>query len=97
MEYLEVINAQTNIIAIIESLKFTVDELREKNPERKVFIQGMEKHLRQMNETFLIFKQQSKEFDTLQKMNFNFHKENMELRFEMEKLKEINANLMNGI
>ena len=97
MDYLEVINAQTNILAIIESLKFTVDELREKNPERKVFIQGMEQHLRQMNETFLIFKQQSKEFDTLQKMNFNFHKENMELRFEVEKLKEINANLINGI
>lgn len=97
MDYLEIINAQTNILAIIESLKFTVSELKEKNPERKVFIQGMEKHLRQMNETFLIFKQQSKEFDTLQKMNFNFHKENMELRYEIEKLKEINANLMNGI
>jgi len=97
MDYLEIINAQTNIVAIIESLKFTVSELREKNPERKVFIQGMEKHLRQMNETFLIFKQQSKEFDTLQKMNFNFHKENMELRYEIEKIKEINANLINGI
>jgi hypothetical protein len=97
MEYLDVIIAQTNIIAIIESLKFTLSEVKEKSPERKEFIQGMQKHLNQMNETYRIFKQFSKEFDTLQKMNFNFHKENMELRFEMEKLKEINANLMNGI
>jgi hypothetical protein len=33
----------------------------------------------------------------MQKMNNNYHRENMELRFEIEKLKEQNTNLMNGI
>jgi hypothetical protein len=97
MEYIDIIRAQINITSIIESLKFTINEIKEKNPKRKDFINGMEKHIIQMNEVYLTFKELNKEYELLSKMNFNYHKENMEFRFEIEKLKEQNAHLINGI
>ncbi len=97
MEYLNIINAQTNIIAIVESLKFTVKEIKENNPDKKSFINGMQKHINQMNEVYVTFKELNKEYELLSKMNFNYHKENMELKFQLEKLKEVNTNLINGI
>jgi len=97
MEYIDIIRAQINITSIIESLKFTINEIKEKNPKRKDFINGMEKHIIQMNEVYLTFKELNKEYELLSKMNFNYHKENMELKFQLEKLQEVNTNLISGI
>jgi len=96
MDYLEIINAQGSILANIESMKITLEEIRIKKPESD-YVQGLEKHIRQMREAYFTFKFVHQQFELMQKMNFNYHKENMELRYEMEKLKEINTNLMNGI
>lgn len=96
MDYLEILNAQGSILANIQSMKVTLEEIRTKKPE-SIYVKGLEKHIRQMSESYFTFKFVHQQFELMQKMNNNYHRENMELRFEIEKLKEKNANLMNGI
>lgn len=97
MEYLNVIYAQSCINATIASLRLSIDDIKKKNPNRTDLITPMEKHLKGLMETFTIFREMEKELTLLKSMNFNYHKENMELRFDNDNLKSKCENLMNGL
>lgn len=97
MDYLELIHAQSNLTAIIHSLKLSIDEVKEKRPAATDYITGMEKHFKAMSETFLVLQESEKELRTLREIVYNYHRENVELKSEVEKLKTKNANLFEGL
>ena len=97
MDYLELIHAQSNLTAIIHSLKLSIDEVKEKRPAATDYITGMEKHFKAMNETFLVLQECEKEIRTLREIMYNYNRENYELRQQIVKLKEQNANLFEGL
>jgi len=57
----------------------------------------MEKHFKAMSETFLVLQESEKELRTLREIIYNYHRENVELKSEVEKLKTKNANLFEGL
>lgn len=97
MDYLETINAQGNLTAIIHALKLSISDVKEKRPTATDYIEGMEKHLAAMSETFLTLQQYEKEIRTMREIMYNYHRENVELKQQIDKLKEQNANLFNGL
>jgi chromosome segregation ATPase len=97
MDYLETINAQANLTAIIHALKLSIAEVKEKRPQATDYINGMNKHLKAMSETFITLQEYEKEIRTLREIIYNYHRENAELKHQIDKLKEQNANLFNGL
>ena len=97
MNYIDIIHAQSSITAIIHSLKISIDEVTQKRPEAKDYITGMQKHYAAMNETFLILQEYDKQMRALREISYNYHRENLELRAAIDKLKEQNKNLLNGL
>jgi predicted RNase H-like nuclease (RuvC/YqgF family) len=97
MEYLDLIHAQASLTAIIHSLKLSIDEVKEKRPTATDYISGMEKHFKAMNETFLTLQESEKQIRTLREIVYNYHRENVELKSTVEKLKAQNANLFDGL
>lgn len=97
MDYLETINAQANLTAIIHALKLSIAEVKEKRPQATDYILGMEKHLKAMSETFITLQQHEKETRTMREIMYNYYRENVELKQQIDKLKEQNANLLNGL
>jgi hypothetical protein len=97
MDYLETIHAQANLTAIIHALKISIADVKEKRPTATDYITGMEKHLKAMSETFLVLQESEKELRTLREIIYNYHRENIELKSEVEKLKTKNANLFEGL
>jgi hypothetical protein len=97
MDYLEMINAQANLTAIIHALKLSIAEVKEKRPTATDYIEGMKKHFEAMSETFLVLQECEKEIQSLRVIMYNYHRENAELKHQIDKLKEQNANLFNGL
>lgn len=97
MEEINIQLAQSSLNLAIYSMRFSVDEIKEKHPNRTDLIQSMERHLKGLTESLVVFREMEKENRTLRTMNMNYHIETMELRFELEKLKKQNEELLNGI
>jgi cell division protein FtsB len=77
-------------------MQITLQEIKEKKPESN-YVQGLEKHIAQLSHSLAVFKELEKRNKLLSQMNFNYHKENMELKYENEQLKNKVNNLMDGI
>jgi len=98
IDELEHLLAQTSTSAIIGSLKFELDRLQTVDEDKaKPFIEGTEKHLKSMQHVLTHLIVTEKELRTLLSVNFNLHKQVMELMNENEKIKIENANLMQGL
>jgi predicted RNase H-like nuclease (RuvC/YqgF family) len=97
MDYLETVHAQANLTAIIHALKLSIADVTEKRPQATDYINGMNKHLKAMSETFITLQEYEKEIRTLREIIYNYHRENAELKHQIDKLKEQNANLFNGL
>jgi predicted RNase H-like nuclease (RuvC/YqgF family) len=97
MDYLETVHAQANLTAIIQALKLSIADVTEKRPQATDYINGMNKHLKAMSETFITLQEYEKEIRTLREIIYNYHRENAELKHQIDKLKEQNANLLNGL
>jgi len=97
MDYLDLIHAQSSLTAIIHSLKLSIDEVKEKRPGATDYISGMEKHFKAMNETFLFLQESEKQIRTLREIVYNYHRENVELKSTIDKLRTQNANLFEGL
>lgn len=97
MEYLDIIYAQSVMNAVILSLDGSITEIKHKHPNRTDLINGMEKHLNSMKEALITVRNMDKQLRVMQSLSFNYHKENMELKFENNNLKEKCENLMNGL
>lgn len=90
--------AQTQVSAIITSLDTELSRIKQLNePKHEPFKIGTKKHLESMKEVLLHLMRCEKELRTLLSVNFNLHKQVMELMNENEKMKLQNANLMQGL
>jgi hypothetical protein len=97
MEEINIQLAQSSLNLAIYSMRFSIDEIRTKHPERIDLINSMEKHIKGLAESLVVFREMEKENRMLRRMNMNYHIENMELRYENERLKKTNENLLDGI
>jgi cell division protein FtsB len=77
-------------------MKISLQEIKDKRPD-SVYIEGLEKHIIQLTHSMAVFNQLHTRNKLLSQMNFNYHKENMELKYENEQLKNKVNNLMDGI
>ena len=96
MDYLDIINANLNLVSAVQSMKISLQEIKDKRPD-SVYIEGLEKHIKQLTHSMAVFNQLHTRNKLLSQMNFNYHKENMELKFENEQLKNKVNNLFEGI
>jgi hypothetical protein len=96
MDYLDIINANLNLVSAVQSMKITLQEIKDKRPD-SIYIEGLEKHIAQLTHSMAVFNQLQTRNKLLSQMNFNYHKENMELKFENEQLKNKVNNLLDGI
>ena len=96
MDQLDIINANLNLVTAIQSMNITLQEIKEKKPESN-YIAGLEKHIKQLSHSMAVFRELEKRNKLLSEMNFNYHKENMELRYENEQLKNKVNNLFEGL
>jgi len=96
MDYLDIINANLNLVSAVQSMKISLQEIKDKRPD-SVYVEGLEKHIRQLTHSMAVFNQLHTRNKLLSQMNFNYHKENMELKYENEQLKNKVNNLMDGI
>jgi hypothetical protein len=96
MDYLDIINANLNLVSAVQSMKISLQEIKDKRPD-SVYIEGLEKHIKQLTHSMAVFNQLHTRNKLLSQMNFNYHKENMELKYENEQLKNKVNNLLDGI
>jgi predicted RNase H-like nuclease (RuvC/YqgF family) len=90
--------SQSQVSAIITSLHTELSRLNILNePKHEPFKVGTKKHLESMKEVLFHLMQCEKELNTLKSVNYNLHRENMELSRKVEQLENMNGNLMNGI
>jgi len=90
--------AQTQVSAIITSLHTELSRLNILNePKHEPFKVGTQKHLESMKEVLLHLMRCEKELRTLISVNYNLHRENMELSRKVEQLENTNTHLINGI
>lgn len=97
MEEINIQLAQSSLNLAIYSMRFSIDEIREKHPGRTDLIESMEKHLKGLSESLVVFRELEKENRMLRRLNMNYHIETMELKYEVEKLKNTNQELLKGI
>jgi uncharacterized protein YicC (UPF0701 family) len=97
MEYLDIIYTQTVMNAVILSMELSIEDLKNKNPHRTDLIEGMDKHAKAMREAIFNVREMEKELRTIKSISYNYHRENMELKFERDQLKEQCKNLMSGL
>jgi hypothetical protein len=96
MAQLEILKAQIDLQALIQSLKLSIEEVTRKKPESD-YIRGMTKHLNNMIDVNHVLREMEQEIKRLNQMNFNYHKVSMDLKYENEKLKDQVKHLMEGI
>jgi predicted RNase H-like nuclease (RuvC/YqgF family) len=90
--------AQTQVSAIITSLDTELSRIKQLNkPKHEPFKIGTQKHLESMREVLLHLMICEKELRTLLSVNYNLHRENMELSRKVEQLENTNTHLINGI
>lgn len=97
MDEINVLLAQSSLNLAISSMQYSLNEIKEKHPERLDLIQSMERHLNGLLDSLIVFRELEKDNRTLRKMNMNYHIENMELRFQNDQLKKANNELINGL
>jgi len=96
MDQLQILNAKLSLHTAIQSMKISLEEIKEKRPN-SVYISGLEKHISQLSETLITFSSMEKQNSMLSRMNYNHHKQNLELKYENEQLKIKVDNLLKGI
>jgi len=90
MDELTLMISKGSILDAILSMQHTLEELEKSpNPKKaKPYIDGMNKHVERLTESYATFKILEKNNGILNKMIYQHFKENMEQKFEIQKLKE---------
>jgi len=95
---LDIIYSLTALLAITESMKISVNELKKSDkPTAIPYIEGMEKHIVKMQEVYNTMKSMESEIKILSRMNFNYHTQLMDLKFKLKDLKSENNNLKDSL
>jgi len=97
MEEINILLAQSKLNLAIYSLELSLSDIQKKHPTRLDLIEPMKTHLIGLNEALNVFRHLEKEVRTLKSLNFNYHLENMQLRNELENVKNTNENLIKGL
>lgn len=90
MDDITLMISKGSILDAILSMQHTLEELEKSpNPKKaKPYIEGMNKHVERLTESYATFKILEKNNGILNKMIYQYFKENMEQKFEIQKLKE---------
>jgi hypothetical protein len=97
LKQIAIIEASITFETLTQSLRFSINDIKNNNGHRTDLIDSMQKHfdfLQDAITTFKIIVDENKQYQTLL---FAEHKKVMELTREVEQLKKINDNLTNGI
>lgn len=98
MKELNMLFTKSTILSIIESMKFTIEDLKKKgNPNAQVYIDGMSKHVENLVQVYAIIKEIEIENITLRNQSTNFQIQIMKQLHELDQLKEANKNLIEGL
>jgi len=98
MNELNILFTKSTILTLIDSMKFTINELEKKgNPNGQIYIEGMTKHVENLTDVYAIIKQIEVENITLKQTNSNYHIQVMKQLHEIEQLKKANENLILGL
>lgn len=93
MDEISFLLVKLNMQTIIDSMKISIEDLKKspRTEQAKPYIDGMTKHVKNLHEAYGCLVGMAQELRTVNKMNFNYHLENMQHKHEIEKLKvEIN-------
>lgn len=90
MDDITLMISKGSILDAILSMQHSLEELEKSpNPKKaKPYIEGMNKHVERLTESYATFKILEKNNGILNKMIYQYFKENMEQKFEIQKLKE---------
>ena len=97
MEEINILLAQSKLNIAIYSLELSLSDIQKKHPTRLDLIEPMKMHLNGLNEVLNAFRHLEREVRTLKSLNFNYHLENMELKYQNEQLRKTHENLINGL
>lgn len=98
MNELNILFTKSTILSLIESMRFTIEDLKKKgNQNGKIYIDGMTKHVENLTEVYAIIKQIEIENITLKNQNSNYHIQVMKQLNEIDQLKKANENLILGL
>lgn len=98
MNELNILFTKSTILSLIESMRFTIEDLKKKgNINGQIYIDGMTKHIENLTEVYAIIKQIEIENITLKQSNSNYHVQIMKQLHELEQLKKSNENLILGL
>lgn len=88
MDEIKILTAISNINATIHALELSLSDIVKKHPTRLDLIEPMKTHSEALNEALNVFRELEKENRMLITMNFNYHKECLELKYELDKIKK---------
>ena len=97
MEEINILLAQSKLTLAIYSLELSLSDIQKKHPTRLDLIEPMKMHLNGLNEALNVFRHLEKEVRILKSLNFNYHLETMELKYQNEQLRKTHENLINGL
>jgi hypothetical protein len=98
MNELNILFTKSTILSLIESMRFTIEDLKKKgNPNGQIYIDGMTKHVKNLVDVYAIIKQIEIENITLKQSNSNYHVQVMKQLNEIDQLKKANENLILGL
>lgn len=98
MNELNILFTKSTILSLIESMRFTIEDLKKKgNPNGQIYIDGMTKHVKNLVDVYAIIKQIEIENITLKQSNSNYHVQVMKQLKEIDDLKKVNENLFAGL
>ena len=87
MKEIDLLHAKTSLNALIESLDISVQEIKDKHPQRKDLIDSMDKHLLWITETRTTFYNLESELTYWMKTAHQLHLENLQLSKQNKELK----------
>lgn len=88
MDEIKILTAISNINATIHALELSLSDIIKKHPTRLDLIGPMKTHSQALNDALNVFRELEKENRMLITMNFNYHKETLELKYELDKIKK---------
>jgi hypothetical protein len=99
MDLLKLLQARTNISAVLMKISLSLDEIKKKNQQRLDYIEPMEKSIEQLNYSYKRFIELESEWRTARQRNFDLELIVAKQNQEIEKLKDIidTQNKMNAL
>lgn len=96
MDSLDITLAKLTTLNLIDAMKLSIEELKKspKTDKAKPYITGMTKHIEDLQNTFIVICNLDEGMRLGYRNYYSLHRQNTELRFEIDKLKSEIKNIM---